>query len=62
MDVIEILPEYLDAGLEAGELETLAISAIEAHLVQLKRAIANSVISARSCTLMDNLDGSTKAM
>ena len=62
MDVIKILPDYLDVGLEEGELEDLVTVTIQAHLVQLKRAIANSVISARSCTLMDNLDGSTKAM
>jgi|TARA_Y100000296_G_C5154260_1_gene248120 hypothetical protein len=62
MDVIKIIPEYLDMGLEPGELESLVETTIEAHLVQLKRAIANSVVSARSFTLMDNLDGSTKAL
>lgn len=62
MDIIKILPEYLDAGLEEGELEELVKVSIKAHLTQLKRAIAQAVISARAFTLMDNLDGSTKAL
>jgi hypothetical protein len=62
MDVIKIMPEYLDTGMEDGELEDLVEATLRAHLTQLKRAIANSVTSARSCTLMDNLEGSQKAL
>lgn len=62
MDIIKILPEYLDTGLEEGELEALVTASIQAHLVQLKQAITRAVISARAFTLMDNLDGSTKAL
>jgi len=62
MDMIDILPEYLDTGMVDGEIKNLAVSTIRNHLTQLKQAIANSVISARSHTLMDNLKGADTAM
>ncbi len=62
MDLIKILPEYLDVGLEDGELENLVEVTIRDHLAQLKRAIAHAVVSGRSFAQMDNLDRSQKSL
>ena len=62
MDIVKLLPEYLDTGLEDGELNEIAEFALAQHIKQLKVAIANSVINARSATLMDNMEGSSKAL
>ena len=62
MDIVEILPEYLDIGLEDGELKELSRWALEKQILGLKQSIAIQVINARSATLMDDLDGSTKSL
>jgi len=61
MDVIQILPEFLE-DVSTEEMEELARVAITGYIRALKTAIANSVINARSQVLLDNLEGSTKAL
>jgi len=62
MDVIKMLPEYLDTGLEDGELEDITRIALAKHIRELKGAIANAVINAKSFNLLDNLEGANKAL
>ena len=59
MDVIKLLPEYLD-GLEDSELEGITRVVLMRQVQALKESIAVQVVNARSATLMDDLDGSTK--
>ena len=62
MDVIDILREFIDTGVQEEELRSLVEDSIQAHIKLVKQAMANAVISARAAVLLDNLDGSTKMM
>ena len=62
MDVIKIMEEFLGEEMDKEEMKQLAVDSITAHLQLLKKAIANTIISARSATLVDNLEGSDHAM
>tara|TARA_Y100000310_G_scaffold345020_1_gene461230 strand:- start:6967 stop:7284 length:318 start_codon:yes stop_codon:yes gene_type:complete len=62
MDIIKLLPEYLDTGVEDEELVQLARWALQRQIQGLKESIAIQVINARSATLLDDLDGSSKAL
>jgi len=62
MDIIKILPEYLDNGVDAEELAQIAQAALAQRIRDLKLAIAQAIVQARSCTLLDNLEGSHQAL
>jgi len=62
MDIHEILPEYLDLGVDASELIAISQAALAKRIRELKLAIAEEVVQARACTLMDNLEGSHQAL
>ena len=62
MDTIDIIKDFIDTGVQEEELKRLVDDAIQAHILQVKRAMVNAVISARAAVLLDNLDGSTKMM
>ena len=62
MDIVKLLPEYLDLGVDAEEMQHIALAALARRIRDLKLAIAEAVMQARACTLMDNLDGSNKAL
>jgi hypothetical protein len=60
MDIVKLLPEYLDIGLEEGELEDLTRLVLQKQLRALKESIAVQVVNARSAMLMDDLEGSNR--
>lgn len=62
MDIIKLLPEYLDTGVDAEELTQIAQAALAQRIRDLKLAIGQAVVQARSCTLLDNLEGSHQAL
>jgi len=62
MDIVDILPEYLDVGLEEGELEEIAVLVLTKQVKALKEAIGVMVVNARSATMMDDMEGSSKAL
>ena len=60
MDIINLIPDYLDTGLEDGELEELTRMVLQKQIRGLKESIAVTVVNARSASLMDDLEGSHK--
>jgi hypothetical protein len=62
MDIIKLLPEYLDLGVDANELVAITQAALAKRIRDLKLAIAEAVVQARACTLLDNLEGSHQAL
>ena len=62
MDVIKVLPEYLDFGVDKEEMRQIALTAVAQHIREIKLSVALAVVQARACTLMDNLEGSNTAL
>lgn len=62
MDIIQLLPEYLDLGVDQKELVAVTQAALAKRVRDLKLAIAEAVVQARACTLLDNLEGSHQAL
>jgi hypothetical protein len=62
MDIIQLLPEYLDLGVDQDELVAITQAALAKRIRDLKLAIAEAVIQARAGTLLDNLEGSHQAL
>lgn len=62
MDIIKILPEYLDLGVDPDELNAIAQAALAQRLRSLKLAIGEAVVQARAATLLDNLEGAHQAL
>lgn len=62
MDVVKILPEYLDIGVDDEEMRQISLAAVAQRIRQLKLAVAQSVVQARSSTLMDNLEGANSSL
>ena len=62
MDIVKLLPEYLDIGVDQEEMRQLSFAAVAQRIREVKLAVAQSVVQARACTLMDNLEGSNKAL
>ena len=62
MDIIQLLPEYLDLGVDQDELEAVTQAALAKRIRDLKLAIAEAVVQACACTLLDNLEGSHQAL
>jgi trehalose-6-phosphate synthase len=62
LDIVKLLPEYLDLGVDADELVAISQAALAKRIRDLKLAIAEAVVQARACTLMDNLEGSHQAL
>lgn len=62
MDIIKMLPEYLDLGVDDQELQAITQAALAQRIRGLKLAIAEAVVQARGCTLLDNLEGSHQAL
>jgi hypothetical protein len=62
MDIIKLIPEYLDLGVDQDELVAIAQAALAKRIRDLKLAIAEAVVQARACTLLDNLEGSHQAL
>jgi hypothetical protein len=62
VDIIQLLPEYLDLGVDQEELVAVTQAALAKRVRDLKLAIAEAVVQARACTLLDNLEGSHQAL
>lgn len=62
MDIIKLLPEYLNLGVDADELVAITQAALAQRIRDTKLAIAQAVVQARACTLLDNLEGSHQAL
>lgn len=62
MDLVRLLPEFLDVGVDDAEMEEIAMAALQSQIKLLKVAIANAVVNARGHTLIDNLGGAEKAL
>ena len=62
MDIVKLLPEYLDVGVDEEELRQLSLAAVAQRIREVKLAVAQAVVQARACTLMDNLEGSNTAL
>lgn len=62
MDIIKLLPEYLDLGVDPEEMQQIAQAALAQRLRSLKLAIGEAVVQARAATLLDNLEGSHQAL
>lgn len=62
MEIIKLLPEYLDLGVDQEELVAITQAALAKRIRDLKLAIGEAVVQARACTLLDNLEGSHQAL
>ena len=62
MDIVKLLPEYLDIGVDEEELRQIAMSSLADRIRNLKLLIGQSVVQARACTLLDDLPGSSQAL
>ena len=62
MDIIQLLPEYLDLGVDQDELVAVTQAALAKRIRDLKLAIAEAVVQARAGSLLDNLEGSHQAL
>jgi hypothetical protein len=62
MDIIKLLPEYLDLGVDQDELVAIALAALAKRIRDVKLATAEAVVQARACILLDNLEGSHQAL
>ena len=62
MDIIQLLPEYLDSGVDQDELVAVTQAALAKRIRDLKLAIAEAVVQARAGSLLDNLEGSHQAL
>jgi hypothetical protein len=61
MDVIESLPEYLDLGVDQGEMRQIALAALAQRIREIKLSVAQAVVQATACSLMDDVDGANAA-
>lgn len=62
MDIVNLLPEYLDLGVDQEEMRQIALAALAQRIRDLKISVAQAVVQARACTLLDNLEGSSTAL
>ena len=62
MDVVKLLPEYLDIGVDEEEMRQISLAAVAQRIRELKLAVAQSVVQARASTLMDNLEGANSSL
>lgn len=57
MDTNNLLPKYLDIGVEEEEMKVITLMALQGRLKQLKVAIAEMILQAQASLFMDNLEG-----
>ena len=62
MDIVKLLPEYLDLGVDQEEMRQIALAAVAQRIREIKLSVAQAVVQARACTLLDNLEGSNTAL
>lgn len=62
MDVIKVLPEYLDLGVDQEEMRQIALTVLAQRIREIKLSVAQAVVQARSCELMDNPEGSSASL
>lgn len=62
MDTIQLLPEYLDVGVDPGELRQIALAALARRIRELKLAVAEAVVRSRACELLDDQEGIRQAL
>ena len=62
MDIVNLLPEYLDMGVDQEEMRQIALAALAQRVRDVKLAVAQAVVQARASTLMDNLEGANTAL
>ncbi len=62
MDVIKLLPQYLDLGVDQEEMRQITLTALAQRIREIKLSVAQAVVQARACTLLDNLEGSNTAL
>ena len=62
MDVIKLLPEYLDMGVGQEEMRQIALAALAQRIREIKLSVAQAVVQAGSSTLMENPEGSDTAL
>ena len=61
-DIVNLLPEYLDMGVDQEEMRQIALAALAQRVRDIKLAVAQSVVQARASTLLDNLEGANAAL
>lgn len=62
MDIVNLLPEYLDMGVDQEEIRQIAMAALAQRIREIKLSVAQAVVQAKVCTMMDDLEGSDKAL
>ena len=62
MDIVKLLPEHLDLGVDQEEMRQIALAAVAQRIREIKLSVAQAVVQARACTLMDNLEGSNTSL
>ncbi|MCH7713759.1 MAG: hypothetical protein IIC99_09065 [Chloroflexi bacterium] len=62
MDVIKLLPEYLDMGVDQEEMRQITLAALAQRIREVKLSVAQAVVQARACTLMDDTEAAGTAL